>query len=474
MACVVAAPTSASGKTLLSLILSAWAHSLGLNLQPFKVGPDYLDAQQLTNASGRPCRNLDLVMCGPDWVTDSFYGYSSNADLALVEGVMGLFDGIGSTSDGSTAAIAHHLNLPILLIIDARKQAGSIAALIKGFTEYDQKLNITGVILNRVYSTRHKELLKEAINRIGIKVLGCLPEDPALSLRSRHLGLVPPHETKDLEAKVDKWAEIANKNLDMKSIKPLLQAPRSSIDPIKQAIKRCGKDTNFSIQPIAVAQDNAFHFTYSENKEILEAIGMPILPWKPLENEPIPIEAKGVILPGGFPEDYAHELSQCTHSMNELRNCYGNIPIYAECGGMMFLGKSITNEKGRRLLMTGLLPINAQKGKLHVGYRNLKVIQDGLIVRKGEMLYGHEFHRWELVNTTLDSDNSTDQLKDSKVFISNQSLWKVNGWGVNSKEEGWSSETFHASWIHLHWASNIQLALRWREAVVLAQRNKET
>ncbi|HJL69220.1 MAG TPA: AAA family ATPase, partial [Prochlorococcaceae cyanobacterium Gl_MAG_24] len=169
MACVIAAPASGTGKTLLSLVLTAWARSRGLSLQPFKVGPDYLDPQQLTVASEKPCRNLDLLLCGPDWVKESFHCFGGSADLALVEGVMGLFDGIGTSELGSTAAVARHLGLPVVLVVDASGQAGSIAALVKGFRDHDRQLKLAGVVLNRINSNRHKELLKEVLSSIGIK-----------------------------------------------------------------------------------------------------------------------------------------------------------------------------------------------------------------------------------------------------------------------------------------------------------------
>ncbi|HJN33553.1 MAG TPA: cobyrinate a,c-diamide synthase, partial [Prochlorococcus sp.] len=380
MACVIAAPASGTGKTLLSLTLTAWARSRDLSLQPFKVGPDYLDPQQLTVASGRPCRNLDLLLCGPDWVRNSFHGFGASADLALVEGVMGLFDGVGTSQKGSTAAVARHLELPVVLVVDASGQAGSLAALVKGFRDHDPKLTLAGVVLNRVNSNRHKELLKEVLSGIEVKVLGCLPRDPELSLPSRHLGLAPAHELEELEARLEAWSALAETHLDLTSFKTLLRAPTSARDPILALLGDKRIQSPQQLRPVAVAQDDAFHFRYPETKECLEALGMPVLPWKPLEDEPLPAQAKGVILPGGFPEQHAERLSQCARSMQELRAWYGRRPIYAECGGMLLLGESLTDLDGCSHPMAGLLPFQAKKGTLKVGYRTLKAIKDGLIV----------------------------------------------------------------------------------------------
>ena len=194
MAVVIAAPSSGSGKTLLSLVLLAWARCRGRTIQPFKVGPDYLDPQLLGATAGRSCRNLDLTLCGEAWVRRAFHGYARDTDLALVEGVMGLFDGVGCSQDGSTAAVTQQLNLPVVLVVDASGQAASLAAVVKGFRDHDPRLRFAGVVLNRVRSERHQHLLREVLASIDMPLLGCLPQHPALDLPSRHLGLAPAHE----------------------------------------------------------------------------------------------------------------------------------------------------------------------------------------------------------------------------------------------------------------------------------------
>ena len=226
MAFVIAAPASGSGKTLLSIVLASWARQKKLNLQTFKVGPDYLDPQQLSAISRRPCRNLDLTLCGSQWVKDSFYDFGGSADLALIEGVMGLFDGIGSSSEGSTAALARFLQLPIVLVVDARGQAASLAALVRGFQNQDPQLQLAGVVLNYINSQRHKTLLTDVLANIDVKLLGCIPNTPELSLPNRHLGLAPAHEIIGLEEKIQSWSAIAEANLDLTAFKTILTAPK--------------------------------------------------------------------------------------------------------------------------------------------------------------------------------------------------------------------------------------------------------
>ena len=262
MACVISATSSNSGKTLLSLLLISWLKSINKTVQTFKAGPDYLDPQQLTAVSKKTCRNLDLILSGDSWVIENFIRYGSSTDYSFVEGVMGLFDGIGSSSKGSTAELAKVLSLPIVLIVDARGQAASLAALIKGFKEHDKELKIAGVVLNNIQSPRHEKILLEVLNRINIKSLGCIPHCNDLYLPARHLGLAPAHEILDLEIKIKKWASIAKEYLDIESFRKLLSAPVSSNKIINFLPK---KETKF-IHPIAIAEDDAFHFRYQETK----------------------------------------------------------------------------------------------------------------------------------------------------------------------------------------------------------------
>ena len=228
MACVISAISSNSGKTLLSLLLISWLKSINKTVQTFKVGPDYLDPQQLTAVSKKACRNLDLVLSGESWVKENFNHYGGLTDYSFVEGVMGLFDGIGSSSKGSTAELAKVLNLPVVLIVDARGKAASLAALIKGFREHDKELKIAGVVLNNVQTARHEKILFEVLDQINIRSLGSLPLCKDLYLPARDLGLAPAHEILDLDIKVKKWTSIAKDYLDIESFRKLLLPPESN------------------------------------------------------------------------------------------------------------------------------------------------------------------------------------------------------------------------------------------------------
>ena len=448
MACVISATSSNSGKTLLSLVLISWLRSINKNVQTFKVGPDYLDPQQLSAVSNKACRNLDLILSGESWVKENFNHFGGLTDYCFIEGVMGLFDGIGSSSKGSTAELAKVLRLPVVLIVDARGKAASLAALIKGFKEHDKDIKIAGVVLNNVTTPRHEKILLEVLDQINIKSLGALPSSKDLHLPARHLGLAPAHEIKDLEIKVKKWASIAKNYLDIESFRNLLLAP----EPHKKVINFLPNNKSDLIHPIAIAEDEAFHFRYQETKEILEINGMPTIVWKPLENEQIPKEARGLIIPGGFPELHAPQLSNSKKSLKSIKIFSKNFPIYAECGGMMLLGKSIFDLEGREHSMAGILPFKAKKSNLKIGYREAISKNKSPITNPGNKLIGHEFHRWEII------DDNYDEIIEP--------LWDIKGWDMKIKNEGFCNNLIHASWLHLHWASSPIVIKNWKKSVM--------
>ena len=464
MPCLIAAPSSGSGKTLLSLSLAALARQRGLRLQPFKVGPDYLDPQLLSRVSGLACRNLDQLLCGEAWVERCFHWHGSRADLALVEGVMGLFDGLGSSSRGSSAAVASQLDLPIVLVVEASRQAGSLAALVRGFRDHAREMapkpvELAGVVLNRVGSARHQLLLSEALDSIAVPLLGVLPSTPALELPSRHLGLHPPHELEDLDARQAQWAALAKEHLDLERLWPLLQPPAPHADPV-DPISWClgevsegegkGASTHptrrhpLAPRPIAVASDAAFHFRYPEAGELLEALGLQPVPWSPLADEPLPAGCRAVLLPGGYPELHAGQLAASRRSLTELRRAAQHgLPIAAECGGLLLLGQTLHDPLGVPQAMAGVLPFSAARGELSLGYRRATPEADGLLVRRGETVSAHEFHRWQLQPASDESGEFVGRC---------ERLWQVEGWGVAQRLEGWTAPNVHASWLHLHWA----------------------
>ncbi|MCP9915917.1 cobyrinate a,c-diamide synthase [Cyanobium sp. ATX 6F1] len=457
MACLIAAPTSGSGKTLLSLALAALARRRGQSIQTFKVGPDYLDPQLLSRVSGRSCRNLDPLLCGEEWVRRSFEGYGSRAQLALVEGVMGLFDGRGPSSAGSSAAVAVQLGLPVVLVVEASRQAGSLAALVRGFRDHDRAVQLAGVVLNGVSTPRHQALLAEALAAIEVPLLGVLPRHESLSLPSRHLGLLPAHELLDLDQRLEGWAALAEAHLNLERLWPLLAAPPPPVagtdDPIRWCLAQANPGGDLESRgaesaaqgapdgrapvPVAIASDAAFHFRYPEAVDLLEALGLEVHPWQPLADEPLPRGTRTLILPGGYPELHAAELSACRRSLGALADAAAaGLPIYAECGGLLLLGSQLEDPAGVGHAMAGVLPFSARRGALDLGYRQATPLRDGLVVRRGESLSGHEFHRWEL--------------RDAGAGA--RALWELEGWGSPRCAEGWSTPRLHASWLHLHWA----------------------
>jgi len=460
LSCLIAAPCSGSGKTLLTLMLTALARRRGLNVQPFKVGPDYLDPQLLSAVAGRPCRNLDPLLCGDDWVRNCFHWHGSRADRVVVEGVMGLFDGRGSSSEGSSAAVAALLDLPVVLVVEASRQAGSLAALVRGFRDHGPpRVRLAGVVLNRVGSERHRTLLREALEAIEVPLLGVLPSHPALDLPSRHLGLLPPREVEDLERRQRIWASLAEEHLDLGRLWPLLGPPEvrpGERDPIISALGATNGAAAAADAPppgpplpVAVAADAAFHFRYPEAEELLRACGLEPRPWSPLADEALPAGSRAVLLPGGYPELHAGTLASARRSLADLRAAVrGGLPVVAECGGLLLLGRRLEDQAGESHAMAGLLPFAARRGpSLSLGYRQMRAGADGLLVRRGERLSGHEFHRWELelapAGTAADG---------GPLVAEREELWQVEGWGCPSRSEGWTASNVHASWIHLHWA----------------------
>jgi cobyrinic acid a,c-diamide synthase len=461
MPCLIAAPASGSGKTLVSLALTATARRRGRTIQTFKVGPDYLDPQLLSAASGRPCRNLDPLLCGEGWVRSSFQRHGSATDLALVEGVMGLFDGRGPSPEGSSAAVAALLGLPVILVVEASRQAGSLAALVRGFRDHQPDLAIAGVILNGVGSERHHALLAEALAGIAMPLLGALPRHDSLALPSRHLGLLPAHELGDLQQRLGAWADLAERHLDLARLWPLLTAPPAAP---AVAIPAAASPASSPV-PVAIASDAAFHFRYPEAVELLEAEGLTVQPWSPLADEPLPPGCRALILPGGYPELHAAQLAASGRSLNALRAAAAaGLPIYAECGGLLLLGRSLADGEGIERPMAGLLPFSAHRGPLSLGYRDALARADGLVLRRGERLCGHEFHRWQL-------QPGPEPAAEGAAGTRAQPLWQLEGWGAAARAEGWGLPRLHASWLHLHWGGCPQIPRRLAAAARRHGRN---
>ena len=458
MPCVISSPSTDSGKTTLSLLISCWAFSKGIKIQTFKVGPDYLDQQQLSSIGQPICRNLDIFLSGEEWIKESYFKHSLKYEFSLIEGAMGLFDGLGATTYSSTANISKLLNVPVIFIVNARGQVASLLATVRGFRDYDSELSIAGIIFNNVNSDRHKKLIEEVFKNEDIEILGFLPSDSKITLNKANLGLISPVDNcKAID--VEYFANFAERNLDVFSLIKFLKSPQNKIF-------NSFSFEDFKIdksKPIAIAEDKIFHFQYPDTKEFLSEIGIPLISWNIYNDEEIPNEASSLIIPGGFPEKYADHISNSIKSLNSLREFRKNRFIYAECGGMMILGDFIKDENGNNHKMSGILPFRSKKSKLTVGYRYIKGLKDTPIIKQNQSIRGHEFHYWEIENNLSELDLRTAE-HQKKL----SSPWKIRSWETEYKNEGFFDEKLHASWIHLHLPSSPEVAKNFIDATQIS------
>lgn len=394
---IVAAPMSGSGKTTLTAGLIAACAARGLRVAPFKVGPDYIDPSYHALAAGRPCHNLDAWMLPEPEVAALLERQSRGADLALVEGVMGLFDGASGDDDtGSAAHVARLTDTPVLLVLDVRAMARTAAALVRGLRDFDPRVRLAGVVLNRAGSERHAALVRAAVEQhAGLPVLGFLPRQERLSLPERHLGLVPTAEPgrwrewlaaarEQVEATVDLERVLALAGHD--PARPPAPAPPAPAPPAPAA-------------RIAVARDAAFSFLYQDNLDLLRAAGAELVFFSPLRDPAPPPGAGALLLCGGFPELYAADLAaNAPMRAAVLRAARAGMPIYAECGGLMYLTEAIRDQRGQEHPMVGALPGRSlMSPRLTMGYRTVRAPADSWLWRAGETARGHEFHYsvWE-------------------------------------------------------------------------------
>ncbi len=394
---VIAAPHSGTGKTSLAVALTAALTGRGLTVQTFKVGPDFLDPTYLAIASGRPCYNLDGWMMGEAYVTELFVRQAADADIAVIEGVMGLFDGANpATSEGSTAEIARLLAAPVLLVVDAQGASRSVAALVKGFADFEPGVEVAAVVANRCASAGHGELLAQALAAaslpplVGAVVRGAFP-----SLASRHLGLVTADAQLLSPATVAAFAAAGQECLPLETI--LKIARRTKPLPAPAARERAEKKK----LAIAVAYDQAFHFYYPDLWDELRARGGELLFYSPLRDEALPAGAAGLYLGGGYPEVYAAELSANQGMLKSLRAfAASGRPVYAECGGLMYLSESLETREGKCYPLAGVIPARTRmrQEKKFLGYVEASLRADSLWGREGDLLRGHEFHYSEMVS----------------------------------------------------------------------------
>ncbi|WP_327359390.1 cobyrinate a,c-diamide synthase [Streptomyces sp. NBC_01304] len=476
---VIAAPSSGSGKTTVATGLMAAFAEAGLAVSPHKVGPDYIDPGYHALACGRPGRNLDAYLCGPELVAPLFAHGSSGCDLAVVEGVMGLFDGASGQGElASTAQVSKLLRAPVVLVVDASSQSRSVAALVHGFASWDPEVRIGGVILNKVGSDRHEELLREALDSSGVPVLGTLRRLRQVRTPSRHLGLVPVAE-RQAEAvdAVRALAEQVRQGCDLEALLALARsAPSLDVSPwspgfsptppLPERLPPASKMSSIagradeSARPaiedtapqdfgkgrggeivVALAAGPAFTFSYAEHAEMLTAAGAEVVPFDPLRDEQLPDGTAGLVIGGGFPEVYAPELS----ANEPLREAVAKLaqsgaPVAAECAGLLYLARSLDGKP-----MCGVLDADAHMSeRLTLGYREAVALSDSVLAQAGTRVRGHEFHR-----TVLEPGAGS-----------------MPAWGLHQPEkrvEGYVQDGVHASYLHTHWAAVPDTARRFVE-----------
>jgi cobyrinic acid a,c-diamide synthase len=385
---MVAAPASGTGKTTVVLGLLRALRDDGLAVQPFKSGPDYIDPAFHRAASGRASFNLDSWSM-PATMLDTLAAKADDADFALAEGSMGLFDGVakpGATGNGASADIARRMGWPVVLVIDVSGQAQSAAATALGFGRYDSSVGIAGVILNRVASPRHERLARGGMDAVGIRVFGALPRRGDLKLPERHLGLVQAVEHPDLDARIAEYADFLRAHVDIPALRDAASAvtrPVSMLSWIRPPAQR-----------IALAQDAAFSFTYAHVLEGWRRAGAGILPFSPLADQPPAADADLVWLPGGYPELHAGKLADARNFQAGLRAFAQTRPVHGECGGYMALGEALIDADGVRHRMAGLLGLvtSYAQRKMHLGYRRATLLAPMGGVVAGASLTGHEFH----------------------------------------------------------------------------------
>jgi len=388
---IIAAPASGSGKTVVTLAILRALTRAGIRVNSFKVGPDYIDPAFHAAATGRPCFNLDPWAMRPATIAHLLDRLGADSELILGEGVMGLFDG-ASDGTGSTADLAAMTGWPVVLVVDVRGQAASVAALLRGFASHRADVAVAGVIFNRVGGDAHAETLRRAVAPLGLPVLGCLPRTEQLKLPGRHLGLVQAAERADLPAFLETAADIAEQCVDLGQLRSLARVARA-----RGAIETNGANAGLPPlgQRIAVARDVAFAFAYPALLEYWREAGAELSFFSPLADEAPATDADAIYLPGGYPELHAGRLAGNGCFMSGLRTAAGRgATIFGECGGYMVLGAGLVDPAGYSHAMAALLPLQTSfaERRLHLGYRRARLAMDCALGARGAAFRGHEFH----------------------------------------------------------------------------------
>ena len=441
---VVAGVRSGVGKTTIATGIMAALTRRGYRVQPFKAGPDYIDPSYHQIACGAPSRNLDTWLLPHPTVLELFQRAAGRKQISIVEGVMGVFDGHSSlTEDGSTAELAKLLNAPVILVADAGKVARSVAAEILGYQKFDPDLRIAGVILNGVGSPRHLEFCQPQIEATtGLPVLGYLPRRDEFIQPERHMGLIPTVEG----TVADRWYDaIANQVEETFDLDRIVQIAATCHPPSAQAAAY-PLETKPKRARIAIAQDKAFSFYYQDSLDMLEAWGAELAPFSPLEDQHLPPGAGGIYIGGGFPEMFAAQLAANTPMLASIQDAVGRgVPVYGECGGLMYLGRSLSDLEGNQHSMVGVIPaVSAMSDeRLVLGYREVESRTDNPLMGRGHRVRAHEFH-WSTLEAPPTDEESVYRVVDQE-----------------NRPDGFHVGSVWASYVHIHLGSDPSLARRF-------------
>jgi len=439
---LISAVNSGSGKTTIALGLMLALGRQGLKVQPFKVGPDYIDPTYHTLVTGNISRNLDSWLCSKGAVLELFLRAAQDADISLIEGVMGLYDGLRDTEEGSSAQAAKILSGPVILIMDAGSMSRSAAAIALGYKMFDRKVNIAGIILNKTGSPSHYSYLKMAIEReTKVPVLGFLPKTPGLILAERHLGLVAAQENGIAKEFSQQLLKLMEANIDIKRIIRISRSATALSYPHKKIFSV--KSAHPAVK-IAIARDKAFYFYYQDNLDILKRLGAELLEFSPLKDTRLPTEINGIYIGGGFPELYASSLAKNVKLKEAIRQqAKQGLPIYAECGGLMYLVKNLVDFKKKSFPMTGIFDcsVNMADKLQSLGYVEIDVLRDNILSKKGDKNRAHAFHWSYLDGLPKGTEFAYRLKKNNKIF-----------------DDGLIYQNVLAGYTHLHFASNIDFA----------------
>lgn len=453
---LIAAPQSGSGKTTVSLAIMTALVRRGMTVAPFKCGPDFIDPGYHRFVTGQPSINLDGWMCGEEFVRRTFLSRmatlsnKSGEAVAVIEGVMGLFDGIGASSrEGSSAQIAAITGAPVVLVVNARGMAASAAALVKGFAGFDPQVRLAGIIFNNVGSDSHAALLKEALadHCPDVFCFGCIPRNESLVIPSRHLGLVTADDNPLSDTFIGDLADMAERCLDLDRLAGLGFDSAKRADSTQLADSECGPESRAEpLVRIAVARDQAFCFMYEDNLRLLQEAGAELAFFSPISDAALPAGIRGIYLPGGYPELYTGQLAENGGMKTSIRDAVAaDMPVYAECGGFVYLTEGMeASENQEAADFAGVFPVRCRMlpRRKALGYRVVELTENVLTGATGTAIRGHEFHYSEI------------GIMPDEV----ERCYRVSRQGVTLQAEGFRIRNCLASYIHLHFGSNPGIA----------------